>query len=347
MAFLTDNIIELNRDVEPFVIQASRPRSPHCFQKLFGDKAVPLAFVHASDMHADLEAWNRMVEYVNHYQQYLSFVLHTGDYCGGSQKIYQDLYTEGTPCALPVYNCVGNHDCEPGNGGWVLGDKADTHRLLFGHQEGWNAVFMDCEHSMSYYADFPESCVRMIVLDAYYDIWPTRRWLAGILEDAREKGLHVVTAMHEWTDRIAESFGASFHTMDDYRSFSETYERARTQMDFDHRGRVLFEDIITGFIQQGGVHVCHLAGHEHFDAFGTTPRGVLNVVVANGTTWDNLGDSRRVKGTRSADCFNVVAVDTDLGLLKLIRIGDNVDHYMRKKTALCFDYLHQRMVWNG
>ena len=58
-------------------------------------------------------------------------------------------------------------------------------------------------------------------------------------------------------------------------------------------------------------------------------------------------DSRRGKGTRSAECFNVVAVDTDLGLLKLIRIGDNVDHYMHKKAALCFDDLHQRMIWNG
>lgn len=341
---MNDNIIELNRDVEPFVIQASRQRAPGLNERFWKDKFVPLAFVHASDMHADIRAWNRMVEYANHYSDYLAFILHTGDFCEGSQKAYVDMMAEGTQARLPVYQCTGNHDCEPGEGGWHLGDKAVTYDLLMRHADKWDVTFMPGENSMNYCRNFPESNLRLIVLDVYYDIWPARRWLSGVLEDALEKGLHVITAMHEPTGYVRESYSTNFHTMDDHQSVFEKYELERAEFDFDHRGRVLFEDVIVNFIKMGGRHVCNLCGHNHHDEFGLTDAGVLNVVVANGTSWDAISDSRRVKGTRSYDCFNVVGVDTALGLLKIVRIGDNVDHFMRKKTALCFDYINKKII---
>ena len=184
----------------------------------------------------------------------------------------------------------------------------------------------------------------MIVLDLYYHIWDTRGWLYALLTDAMEKGLHVVTAMHEKTDYITESFDVKYATLDPYDDIKKAIELSRTAYDFDHRGRVLFEDILADFIKRGGKYVCNLAGHEHIDEFGLTARGILNVVVQSGTTWDALGDMRRVTGTRSADCFNVVAIDTDLGLLKVIRVGANVDHFMRKKGILCFDYVNHRVI---
>ena len=338
------NIVELNKDAEQYVIQASIPRSRHNFGPAFGDHLVPLEFVHTSDMHADLPVWNRMVEYVNHYEDYISFVLHTGDYCGGSQQIYVDCYQEGIPCSRPILNCVGNHDCFPGDYPWHLGEKETVHKLLFNHTENWGVTFMDCDHAMSYYKDFPQSNIRLIVLDQYYDLWPTRAWLKGLLEDALDKGIHVITAMHEPTDYIVTHFGIKYDTLDDYQTVRKNYELARTAYDFDHRGRVTFEDVITWFISKGGHYVCNLVGHNHTDEFGLTAGGLLNVVVQNGTTWDAHGDMKRVEGTRSMDCFNVVSVDTELGLLKIVRIGANVDHYLRKKTALCFDYRNQKVI---
>lgn len=87
-----DNIIELNRDVEAFVLQAGRARMQHYFQKLCGDEAVPLTFVHTSDMRNVPELWNRMAEYINYYSEYISFAVYTGDYCGGTQESYTDMY---------------------------------------------------------------------------------------------------------------------------------------------------------------------------------------------------------------------------------------------------------------
>ena len=66
MKLKNDNIIELNKDVEKFVLQAGRSRSSHNFKQLFEDKAVPLTFVHATDMHNVPDLWNRMGIDINH-----------------------------------------------------------------------------------------------------------------------------------------------------------------------------------------------------------------------------------------------------------------------------------------
>ena len=107
---MTDNIIELNKESEQFVLQAGKERSRMNFGKVFGDKYMPLTFVHASDMHAVTDNWNRMVEYVNYYKDYIGFFLHTGDYCGGDQTVYKDLYAEGDKCEKIIYQTNGNHE---------------------------------------------------------------------------------------------------------------------------------------------------------------------------------------------------------------------------------------------
>ena len=340
---MNDSIIEMNKDVEQYVIQATVPRSKNKFGEEYGDSFVPLAFAHMSDVHNVLDAWNRMTEYINYYSDYISFALHTGDYCGGSQKSYTDLYGKGIKCEKPIYNCVGNHDCFSGDGEWSRAEKQSAYSLLFNHTDGWDVTFMDCPYSMSYYKDFPESNVRLIVLDDYYHIEEARLWLKDVLDDAMKRGIHVITAQHEPTNYIVQNFGVKFNTLDDYIGQQKAGELARQTIPvFDRRGRLLFEDVIADFIERGGLYVCNLAGH-----FGLTERGVLNVVVANGTTWDKNGDTKRVMGTKSMDCFNIVAVDTDLGLLKIVRVGANVDHYLRKKIALCFDYINKKVIFDS
>ena len=113
---LNDNIVEMNRDQE--------------------DRYTPLQFVHLSDVHAVLDLWNRMVEFVNYYSDYISFAIHTGDYCGNNQEQYVDCYGYGTKCKRPVYNCVGNHDTVI-TSQWLPHTKESAHKLLFNHSGAW------------------------------------------------------------------------------------------------------------------------------------------------------------------------------------------------------------------
>ena len=330
------SIIDLNLDVESFVIQASATRTSFFNQK-FDDRFSVLQFLHFSDVHMRLDCWNRVVEYMNYYKDYISFALHTGDYCEGSQERYCDLYGEGITRERLVYNSVGNHDTFSYDSEHNLSitGKQKPYELLFNHIEDWDVNFFDLEYSMSYYKDFPESNIRMIVLDPYYDIDEQRRQFVRLLDDAREKGLYVITAMHEKTGHITESFGVTFQTINDYLALSgkpRHYE---------------FEDDIVNFVNAGGVHICHFAGHDHHDGFGITEQGILNSIVPCATTWNGWSDGKRVEGTKTQDCFNIVSIDPNLKLLKLVRVGDNSDHYLREKRVLCFDFEKRKVIFNG
>ena len=340
MCEYTDDIIELNRDVEPFIIQGAATRT-QAFKNVnpekYPDKYKVLQFVHCSDMHFRRDCWERMVQYINHYSDYISFGIHTGDYCGNTQNSYTDFYTDCTKCVRPIFNCVGNHDTvEMGtDGNRIPSTKGKTHALLFNHTEDWDAVYCDCEHSMTYYRDFPESNIRLVVLDLYFDIDIQKNWLRKILDDAKENDYSVITAMHEPSGPMNNSFGVPFHTLNDYESI---LGRAKKQP---------FEDILVEFIADGGKYICNLAGHDHHDSFGFSDDGILNIIVECGTFWDGWCDGKRIKGTRTYDAFNVMSVDVNLGILKLVRVGNNVDHYLRIKRTLCYDYVNKKVIFCG
>lgn len=329
--FSPDHIVELNRDVESFVIHGAFSRA-----RLLNDPYQPLQFVHFSDAHAVPELWSRMSEYVNYYSDFISFAIHTGDYVAASQSEWFDMYALGTACVRPIFNCVGNHDTYR-DLSFVKADKESVHNLLFRHTNNWNVTFMDTEFSMTYFKDFPESNIRLIVLNLYYDIEQQQAWLKERLQEAKELGYHVFTAMHEPSAHLVQFPNTTFQTQN-----YDTYVRIDGA---NPTGP--FEEILADFIENGGHYICNLVGHQHHDRFGYTEKGVLNTVVPCATDWDGFCEGRRIKGTKTYDCFNVVSADVNLGILRLIRVGDNADNYLRIKRVLCYDYLRKEVIFNG
>ena len=331
---LTDNIVELNRDMEPYIVQGTASR-PWLFKRQYEEKFKPIQFVHFSDVHNVLDLWNRTVEYINYYSEYISFALHTGDACGDYQELYTDFYNEGTKCVRPIYPCIGNHDTVTTEK-HLPASKESIYNLFFAPagEEALDGIFMEGDFSTTYYKDFPESNLRLIVLDLYNDIKLQCDWLKKVLDDAKEKGLCVITSMHEPTDKIHNTFDVTFHSRNDYSVIQGVAKQKE------------FEPVIADFIKQGGIHICNLAGNEHHDLFGLTDAGILNVVVQAATTWDGFTDGKRIKGTRTYDCFNVVSIDANVGLLKIARIGNNIDHYFRSQRSLCYDYINKKVIHN-
>ncbi len=324
---LSDNILELNRDMEPAIIQGGYGRS-----MFFKDQYKNLQFVHFADVHAVADLWDRIVEYINYYDEYIDFAIHTGDYCGGNQEVYVDFYKDCTPCKKVIYNCVGNHDTIV-TAKWIKTEKDRPHSLLFNHTENWDVNFMDIEYSMTYYKDFPEANIRLVVHDLYYDLEVQKKWLKDLLDKSIEEGINLITAMHELTDDIVEKPETTFNSIEKYKPIE------------GETPKTVFEDIVADFIDAGGNFVCNLAGHYHHDIFGYTKRGVLNIAVECATDWYHWCDGRRVKGTRTYDCFNVMAVDVNLGTIKITRIGNNIDNYLRIKRTMCFDYKNKQMIF--
>ena len=320
------DIITLNKDVEPFVIQASEGLG-----QMFTDKSKPLVFTHFSDVHTRQPLWNRIVEYNNHYKDYLKFSIHTGDYCGGNRLAYIDLYANGTSCDIPLLNCVGNHDTYLNDNS--KGDKKTTHDLLFNHSNNWDVNFMNIANSMTYHKDFADEKIRLIVLDYYYDIDEQCTWLLERLNGAKALGYHVITCMHEMTNVITNKLDTTFQTIDNFEPLGGNKNSISK-----------FDKVIGDWIKNGGVHVANFAGHEHSDYIGYTENGVLNVCVQAATDSIIWTDGKRVQGTRTWDCFNVVSVDVATNNLKLIRVGNNSDHYLREKKILSYDYINKRII---
>ena len=335
MIVLSDNIIDLNRDIETLIVQGSATRTK-AFRTKFKDEFKPLQFVHFSDIHAVLDLWNRISEYINYYKEYIDFAVHTGDFCGNNQEQYVDFYNYGLKCDRPIYNCVGNHDTSVTRK-WIKNTKESAHRLLFAPMNDESVEgteYLDCDYSMTYYKDFTGSNIRMIVLDLYYDIDKQIVWLKKTLEDAKRKNVHVITAMHEPSGHVNDTFGVTFHTYNDYESL------------YGKCPKMPFENIISDFIKDGGNYIANFVGHVHHDLFGMTDEGVLNTAVPSATNWDGWCDGKRVRGTRTYDCFNVVSIDTNLGLLKIVRVGNNRDHYFRSQKSLCYDYMNKKVIYN-
>jgi len=326
------SIAELNQEMEPYIIQGAEGRNP-----LFKDPYKVLQFVHFTDIHHMLELWNRIMEYINVYSNYISFALHTGDYVGCSHtEYYCDLYGKGTPCVRPVLNCVGNHDNVKSYANHDC-TAQETYDVCFPKSvEDWEVTFMEGDCTMNYHKEFPESNLRLIVLDYYFGGEAQKKWLKELLDDALEKGIHVITAAHEMTQRIIHEPDVSFRTYDDFWTVKNKTA--------DHLESLGVDQLIADFKKAGGIHVCHLAGNEHTEHFGFTERGVLNIVAPCGTWANHRNDCTRIRGTRTYDCFNVVAVDTNINVLKLIRIGNNVDPYLRTRKVLCWDYKKQKLI---
>ncbi|MBQ8552011.1 MAG: metallophosphoesterase [Clostridia bacterium] len=325
------SVVELNMEMEPLVVQASTSRT-----RFFADPYKPLTFVHFADIHAKPELWSRVVSYIDHYSNYISFGIHAGDYCGKSQEQFVDMYSECPTCSRPLLNCVGNHDTDIRRKVHEMSPEK-VRAMLFPRTEDWGVNFMDAEGSMSYYKDFPESNIRFIVLDCYYNAEMQNRWLKKLLDESIEKGYHVITVSHEACGVVKKLADVSFQSIEDFDPINDVAFGRKTRNED-------IGEIIADYKDAGGIHIAHLCGHYHSDLFGYTARGVLNVGVACATDFDGWCDGKRIRGTRTYDCFNVVAVDTVLHHLKLIRIGNNVDHFMRTKRAMCYDYVCDKVI---
>ena len=317
------DIVKLNKENEPLILNASRGRISK-----YND-ATPLTFVHFSDIHKQQDLWNRIMDYINYYHYYIEFGIHTGDYCLENLDTYIDLYANGTKCVKPIFNCLGNHDIYNSDGTM---NKQGAYNKIFNHRSDWNVKFItgvSVSYPLSYYKDFDASKIRLIVLNSYFDIDAQCTWLTARLNEAKSLGYHVITCCHEKTNALTNKLNTPFNTIDNKFEGKTTYK---------------FDSVIGNWIKSGGIHVANLCGHEHTDYIGYTTNGVLNICVEAGTNNMFWIDGKRIEGTKTYDCFNVVSVEQGTGMLKIVRIGNNYNHYLMDKTLFCYDYINKNII---
>lgn len=334
------SIAGLNRDIEPTVLQLSAeiPSSSD-----YGNSPYRrVTFAHFSDIHAAVDRWERICEYIDTYD-FIKFGVHTGDYVGSSMADGKDLYGTKKPINKAILNVVGNHDTYTRANPYITADKAVTYANLYKSvdvvADGWDCTFGIASNAMYWFKDDDDSKVRFIAIDQYYWDDAQAEWFTSALTSARQNDFAVVLFMHTPMTKKITSIGTSFWTLGGWDTGVSETEDSPTI--------VAIRSAIASFRSAGGTFICYLCGHVHSDQIGKLDTdGLLQIRIENASGIGVWCESNRQKNTKNYDCLNIVQIDRAYGLIKVVRVGVNTDPHMQAKNAVCYDYINGKLISN-
>ena len=303
----------------------------------FETKVLSLAVL--TDIHGDKQNLERYMEFTKKYSNFITDKLCLGDMV--TSKFTSDftywLNISGTEKILSV---IGNHDTWKDNANYPIEDKTLVYnKYIAPNVSNWGVVQpanAETKGLNYYYKDYVNSSIRLIVLDDNYYDDLQHNWFVATLEEARTKNYHVVVCEHQQPTKVFKSIGSNFETLD--------YDYVNLTTGYRHQDRL---SAVNTFIGNGGVFITWLSGDSHYDKFGVHEGSngkQLSLVFENAQCSDYWNDSQRVRGQKSQDSFNFVSIDTYSKIIKVIRIGNNTDRYLRPKNTICYNYATHTII---
>lgn len=302
---------------------------------LYGDEVMPLCLLHFSDIHGSGRELRRIMQMADYLGNEIDDVICTGDMVGDK---YSDSisFWDNIDGTENVLTCIGNHDVaippiyNAYGEGVTMSDA--YNKYISPYISNWGAVYT-AGHTY-YYKDYSAKNIRLIALDYLLtgtDATNQNDWLQARLEEAKSSGYTVVIIEHTpLPNSVAISCGFNM------------IRNPWTYGQFDS----MYQSSVDSFINAGGRFACYLTGHSHGDLVGYNsdyPNQIYIAVTCAGTTGrDN--DQRRVVGEKSEDAFNIVVVDTETETIKLIRVGADIDNYLRGRNICTIDYMNKSII---
>lgn len=320
----TTDIVSLNYAVPKYVKSSQK--------LLYGKTVIPLTLLHFSDPHATKGNVARMVQIGNSLGSLIDDTICTGDMVNDK---YADGYTwwgdiEG---AEKILTCIGNHDVSDGSNYNAYGITPEqAYNTYFApYISNWGVEHAGIQ--TYYYKDYVSKKIRLIALDYLLtddDAVAQNTWLQSVLSDAITNNYTVVIIQHCPVTN-EEVIDCAFSMLN-----------KRVTYDYP----IMYQESVQTFINNGGDFACYLAGHTHWDTIGYNndyPNQICVVVTCTAITGrDN--DQVRVSGTKSQDAANIVTIDTNTHTIKLIRIGANIDNYLRKRNICTINYNTKQVI---
>lgn len=360
-----DNLLERNpfhvsNEAETILEQCAMPNTGET-----GAEGKQLCLVHLSDIHNDYFRYENVCLFKEKYAKYIDDIILTGDLTGSSYYNFDRSILDigGYDKILKV---IGNHDVYDHHGDAVeqgassyaayeyWATSAEKYKLwMQGAIEGserndialWNVIQPENAATLGlcyYYKDYTEQKVRLIVLDAMdvdeHNVISTAQlnWFEGVLTETITEGnaaygYHVIIADHfatRTTFADTHYLNCGFTNIID-PTFGGIGQRL-----------VPFCNKVDTFINNGGVFICWICGHFHWDVVATTvahPKQLF-IAVAAAAAGHNYTYRERVPGHKSEDCFNVVAVDTYTKHVRVARIGCEFNKFLQHAGTMCISY---------
>ena len=318
------DIVDLNSGLLNKIYNATKLRS--------GYITVPLVLLHFSDVHGSATNLKRIIELRDSLGNVLDDTICTGDMVTNSfSDGFEWWNVDG---AENILLCIGNHDVTDGvdynNYGGTTPEGA-YNTYFAPYIENWNV-----SHSGTltyYYKDFTSKKIRLIALDYLLtgdEANAQNTWLQTVLSDAQSNDYTVAIIQHcpVSNEKLIES---GFTMLD--KTSSQTYP-------------VMYQQSVKTFMDNGGKFACYLAGHTHWDmmCYNNDFPDQICICVSCTVTTGRDGDQYRGYNTKSQDAANVVVIDTTTKTVKLIRVGANMDYYLRPRNELTISYETKKII---
>jgi hypothetical protein len=149
-------------------------------------------------------------------------------------------------------------------------------------------------------------------------------WLQSALSGAKTNGYTVVIAQH--------------CQMSNFQSIPSNFTMVYKMTSYQYP--TIYQESVQSFIDGGGEFACYIAGHTHWDMLCINPDypDQICICVTCTATTGRDNDQIRVGGTKSQDGANIVTIDTTSKMVKLIRVGADIDNYLRPRNVLSISY---------
>lgn len=291
----------------------------------------PLALIAFSDIHGEFNSvvLKNIKIFYNKFHSHISDIISLGDQC--TAGFGEDFSWWEKSGGENVLLTIGNHDTP-----YQLenNQKGAYDKFIKPFINNWGVVSPG-ENVCYYYKDYSTNKVRLIVLDCMNYDENQQSWLVNILNEAKNKGLSVVIAAHYTYGKIVNISESCKWSCIDYTLGTINDEKLKN-----------IPIAVNDFITNGGDFVCYIRGHEHYDYIGYSeeyPNQIHILIGWAGIVQGGRVDSMKVDNTKTRDEFTIFAVDTYSKLIKLAKVGNNIDRYMRKKEFFCINYSNKNI----
>lgn len=315
---------------------------------------------HISDLHNDPIRYDRFLRFVDANKEYIDAGIETGDLVDVSTVAAFAEMTAKETYNIDLIKCIGNH--EKANSGNPLSDEQ-----IYAN---WNQTTNTGK--LYFYKDYTAKKVRIICIDPYDPIEGDDHyqqaqidWFINTLKDAQTKGYTVIVARHDIEGKflnISSNNKGFFQRWYQWGNIDPVYNSGTPIEDiidaFKKGGTVnetytFIDDtpsitVNTSF-SGGGIFACYLAGHYHGDFVGysvahpdqlyiVVPQGCLKSTIRPSVMWEQVSDLPRVEGEKSEDLFNAYGFDTTNRVIKICRVGSDLNDILEERKFVTFTY---------
>lgn len=301
-----------------------------------------LSLLHFSDVHATVDNLQRALDFKSKFNEYIDDIIHTGDICSSKFGIWNpDL--EDLPGYNKMLQVIGNHDVydahnqltNPYDDPAYWATPAEKYARYMKYVGDWGVIQPENASANGYcyyYKDYASAKIRLIVLDAMAFDATQLSWFESVLASSITAGYAVVVA-----DHFKPTTGPT-----DVTPFDTPFCALNDLMSPDTATQNLngAPAAIDTFINNGGEFVCWLCGHTHYDQVAKVVSHPNQMFICVGKASYIAGwqDSARIINQDSEDLFNIVAFDYHQKIIKVFRVGGEVDQYMRHRGGFCLNW---------